>query len=416
MQKYLVTVLGFFLVFYYPILPILELLWWRKHRRPLHTLSDTINNLALMSLMMVANLLGGGFATAVYAFAYERLRVHTLSPRSAFTWVAGLLVYEFLHYWNHRLGHTVNLLWADHSQHHSSEEMNFSVAGRLPPLGFWWQCWFFLPMAVLGFPTAAYAALVFIAIPYQYWLHTRVITRRLGWLEYVINTPANHRVHHAQNERYLDKNLGASLMLFDHLFGTYERERDDEPCVYGQRQPLGDWNPIMAVVEPYRRLWRDAVQARTWRDKLRLWWMPTGWRPADVAATATPPAPFDVRAFVKHAERVPAGLRRYVVLQAIGYALLFFAGAAAWGALTAVQRAVWVALLIASLYAIGELLNDGRHARHIERARLAGLGIVAAALVASGTSLPLPAPRCAAALAGAAVLSWLALARACARA
>jgi hypothetical protein len=335
----------------------------------------------------VTNLVFGGFTAAVYSHAYTHWRVGTMDPAWVPTWILGYLLYEFIHYWNHRLGHTVNVLWADHSQHHSSEEMNFSVAGRLPPFGFWWQLWFFLPMAVLGFPPAVYAVCVFVAIPYQYWLHSRVLTRRLGWLEYVINTPANHRVHHAQNDLYIDKNMGASLMIFDHLFGTYQRERDDEPCVYGVRHALADWNPIVAVVKPYAELWHDARRARSWRDKLRLWFMPTGWRPADVAAAA-PYAASDPRRFERHPEKLPRALRRYVVAQSIAYAAVFLAGAATYATMASAARALWVAVLVGSLAAIGGLLNDARRARRVELARHAIVAAASLAAAAAGAIAP----------------------------
>ncbi len=118
---------------------------------------------------------------------------------------------------------------------------------------------------------------------YQFWVHTQHIDK-LGWFDRVFITPSNHRVHHAQNEIYIDKNYGGILILWDRLFGTFQEELDEEPVVFGVRKPLANWNPFWANIQVYSYLWFDAVRTRRWRDKLGIWFRRTGWRPADVEA------------------------------------------------------------------------------------------------------------------------------------
>jgi hypothetical protein len=137
-----------------------------------------------------------------------------------------------------------------------------------------------------------FASVALVDLLYQFWVHTQQVGK-LGWFDRWFCSPSNHRVHHAVNERYLDKNYGGILIVWDRLFGTFAEEDDAEPCVYGTRAPLRSWNPIAANLQVYRALWHDSVRTARWADKLRVWLMPPGWRPADVAAR-WPKPPFQL--------------------------------------------------------------------------------------------------------------------------
>jgi sterol desaturase/sphingolipid hydroxylase (fatty acid hydroxylase superfamily) len=191
----------------------------------------------------------------------------------------------------------------------------------------------------------------------------------MGVLDGILVTPSNHRVHHAQNERYIDKNYGGMLILWDRLFGTFEDERADEPVVFGVRKPLANWNPYRANLQVYKYLLFDARNTKNWKDKLSVWFRRTGWRPADVAARF-PKKNMDLTKFEKFDPEVPQAVARYVLAQFV----IVIAAILAMGALfaTAGAGAVLVPCLMlwAQLYTLG-LLNEGRgYATRFELLRL----------------------------------------------
>ena len=169
----------------------------------------------------------------------------TSSASNWLTWVFAFVFYDFCYYWQHRLGHTVGLFWATHSVHHQSEEFNLTTALRQPGTGAFTNWIFYVPMALSGIPIGVFLLTGVIQLFYQFWPHTQLIGR-LGILDRWIQTPSNHRVHHAQNDIYLDRNYVGVFLLWDHLFGTFQEERDDEPCIYGVRGQLKSWNPVWA--------------------------------------------------------------------------------------------------------------------------------------------------------------------------
>jgi sterol desaturase/sphingolipid hydroxylase (fatty acid hydroxylase superfamily) len=232
------------------------------------------------------------FGIGLYALAFERLALWRLPADVPWVWAAALLGYDFLYYWYHRFGHRVALGWAAHAVHHQSEDYNLSTALRQTGTGFLLGWIFYLPLAVLGVPPVVFATVALIDLLYQFWVHTQQIGR-LGWFDRWFCSPSNHRVHHAVNERYLDKNYGGILIIWDRLFGSFIDEDAAEPCVYGTRSPLRSWNPIAANVQIYRELWHAGRRCSTLAGRLRLWIKPPGWLPAELAAREPKP-PFDV--------------------------------------------------------------------------------------------------------------------------
>ena len=191
---------------------------------------------------------------------------------------------DFFYYWFHRASHRVRWFWASHAVHHSTNEFNLSAAyrfgwtGRLAGAGV-----FYVPMIWLGFaPGPVFIAAAF-GLLYQFWLHAEWIPK-LGWLEYVLNTPSHHRVHHASNAEYLDRNYGGILIVWDRLFGTYVDERDDVPCRYGLVKPLLSNNPFVIGFHEWAALLRDAWQARSWRERVMCIIGPPAPHPDAVAA------------------------------------------------------------------------------------------------------------------------------------
>jgi alkylglycerol monooxygenase len=264
------------------VLLLIELAVDLRRRTGYYRLNDAIGSLStgLLSQTM-------GFATRFVSFlAYATL--WTLLPHGELSmtpwlWVAAFVFYDFCYYWNHRMQHTINVLWGIHVVHHQSEEYNLTTALRQPFNGFLIGSVFYLPMLFIGFPPEVVVTVGSLNLIYQYWVHTRFIGT-LGWAEKIFVTPMNHRVHHAINDPYIDRNFGGVFILWDRFFGTYQAELNDEPCVYGVRKPLHSWNPFFANVHVHWQLLKDAWHASSWWDKLRIWFMPTGWRPADVAS------------------------------------------------------------------------------------------------------------------------------------
>lgn len=275
----------------------IEFLVGLKRGRNTYRLNDAMNSIGLGIISQLVNLFAALFTVWLYVLVFEHVSLWKLSANEWWVWGVGLVLYDFCYYWHHRLGHTVALFWAAHVVHHQSEDYNLSTALRQTGSG-WVGGWlFYLPMAVLGFPPLVFGVVALIDLLYQYWVHTQHIGK-LGWFDRWFCAPSNHRVHHAVNDRYLDKNYGGIFIVWDRLFGSFIEEdspdaRDYEPIVYGTRGPLRSWNPVWANLQYYAELFKDSWHAQNWGDKLRVWFKHPGWRPADVAARFPKPA-FDI--------------------------------------------------------------------------------------------------------------------------
>lgn len=198
-------------------------------------------------------------------------------PMSTWTWIAAFFVADFTYYWMHRLEHEHRILWASHSVHHSSEDYNLTVAMRLSIVESLFEWIFLVPMVLIGFaPFQAIVGLILVA-QYQTWIHTERIVK-LGWLDEVFNTPSVHRVHHGSNRKYWDKNYGGVLIIWDKLFGTFQRE--EEKVIYGLSKNINTNNPISINFIEYRNIWRDVKKCRNWKDRLRIIFGALDWRPS----------------------------------------------------------------------------------------------------------------------------------------
>jgi hypothetical protein len=197
-------------------------------------------------------------------------------------WLLGLLLYDFLYYWYHRISHERQFFWGSHVVHHQSEEYNLSTALRQTSTSFLTTWIFYIPCFFLGMPIYMYVSIATAQLIYQFWVHTQHIGK-LGFLEWFFVSPSNHRVHHAQNPEYIDKNYGGLLIIWDRLFGTFKEEDEEVKPIYGIRVPLKSWNPLWANLHIFVNMARDAWRTNNWKDKFRVIGAPTGWRPADVA-------------------------------------------------------------------------------------------------------------------------------------
>ena len=217
-----------------------------------------------------------GAAIIVYQHLAEHYIAWTL-PINAWTLALTLLACDFVYYWEHRLAHEIRLFWTQHAVHHSSRFMNISVAIRFGPLEGVLSAILHTPLVLLGLPPEAVIAGVLVVLAYQVWIHTETIDR-LGVLEEVLNTPSHHRVHHGCDEKYLDKNYGGILIVWDRLFGTFQRE--EEQPRYGLKRDFDSVNPLLVWVSELPGLYRDVVSARSPHELwMRLFAHPS-WQPA----------------------------------------------------------------------------------------------------------------------------------------
>ncbi|CRL49903.1 sterol desaturase family protein [Pseudomonas sp. URMO17WK12:I11] len=305
---------------FFIVLIAVELLADRWRGVSHYRVADAINSMSTGVLSTTTGLLTKGVGLLTYGFALEHVALFELSADSVWVWVLAFFLYDFCYYWLHRMGHERNILWAAHSVHHQSEEYNLSTALRQTSTGFLLGWIFYLPMAVLGVPLLVFVSVAALNLLYQFWVHTRHIPK-LGWFEWFFVSPSNHRAHHAQNALYMDRNYGGVFIIWDRLFGSFQEEDDNEPVIFGVTTPLASWNPLWANVQFYVQLWNDARRAeRTW-DKLRIWFMRTGWRPADVAARYPMNKP-DLNLFRKFEVPLDGRQQLYVALQFCAYIAL----------------------------------------------------------------------------------------------
>lgn len=335
-----------------------EFAWGLLRRRNTWRLNDSIGSLSQGLLSQAVAVCTQLFQIGLYAMAW-RLLAPLAAPwsppafwDSAAGWVLAVLLFDFCDYWLHRAGHECAVFWAAHSVHHQSQDFNLSTALRQESTVVFLGWAFYLPMALLGVPPEQFGIAGLIVLLYQFWIHTEHVGR-LGWFDRVFSSPSNHRVHHGVNDAYIDRNYGGMLVVWDRLFGTFAEEH--APSVYGTRQPLGSWDPLRAVFGPYLPLLRDAWHTRHWRDKLRVWFKPPGWRPADVAARFPGP-PFALEALRRH----DPALTRVQALASVA------------------QFALWVALTLVFLWQADALSF---------RADAAMLGCIAAGLWVNGAVL-----------------------------
>lgn len=353
-----------------------------------YRLSDALNSLSAGVLSTTSGLLSKGLALVTYLFAWQHLALFDLSVHSLWVWVFAFVFYDFCYYWNHRLGHERSILWAAHSVHHQSEEYNLSTALRQTSTGFLFGWIFYLPMAVCGVPPVVFLTVASLNLLYQFWVHTRHIPK-LGWFEWIFISPSNHRVHHAQNPVYMDRNYGGVFIVWDRLFGTFQEELDEEPVVFGVTVPLASWNPLWANLQVYSALWQDARRASSWWDKLRIWFMRTGWRPADVAARYPQEKP-DLARFRKFDVALPRSWQWYAGLQFVVYvvggtAMLGLGGG--WTLPALLLGWGWMAF---GLFSIGGWLERRPWALGLELLRLVLNPLLLGAIVQS-LNLALPA-------------------------
>jgi sterol desaturase/sphingolipid hydroxylase (fatty acid hydroxylase superfamily) len=264
-------------------LVLLEKLYgWAVKKQPFRTM-DMLSSMSSGYTNIIKDVLGLSVSILTYGYMVEHWAVYTIKS-TVWTYVVAFIALDISGYWVHRLSHEINFFWNKHAIHHSSEEFDLACALRQSISSFVSLFTIFLlPAALLGVSPTVIAIVAPLHLFAQFWYHT-VYIGKMGILEQIIVTPSHHRVHHAINPEYLDKNHGQIFIIWDKLFGTFQEELPNVPPVYGITRPVQTWNPIKINFQHLWLLIKDAYRTESWRDKFRIWFMPTGWRPADVEA------------------------------------------------------------------------------------------------------------------------------------
>lgn len=363
----------------------LELVVARVRRRPVYRLTDSISDLSCGILSQLAGVFLVLLTVGAYSWVQNHWSVQLFLPvpswsRSPLAWIVVFLLDDLAYYWMHRASHVVAVLWAGHVVHHSSEEFNLTVALRQSSLHGLFSWVFYMPIALLGVPVAMWLVCHAINLIYQFWIHTRAIDR-LGPLEWVLNTPSHHRVHHGVNPEYQDRNFAGTLIIWDRFFGTFEPERV-EP-VYGITKPLASWSPLRANLHVFQDIARHMRVATTWRDRWRSIFAHPGWCPP-AAGAPIEPKPVTPASFIKYEPTVSLGLKWYAAVQflvVLGASVALLRAAVGLGLPEILAGLFYITVSLAN---VGGVLEARSWAGVSEVVRLLALGGTMVALLVTG--------------------------------
>ena len=250
-------------------------IWVRNNT---YRLNDVISSLSQGLISQSAAICTPLFQIGAYQWIFNRVgnRLDFHFWETGYGWILALLIYDFTDYWLHRFSHHCSFFWGAHVIHHQSQFFNLSTALRQESLYPLIGCFFFSPMALLGIPVYEYASISVFVLVYQFWIHTEHIGR-LSWFDKVFSSPSNHRVHHAINDEYINKNFAAVFIVWDRLFGTYQVE--GSKCIYGTKTQFNSWNPIKALTFSYAQILHNCSVATNWPDRLKAFYKDPSWAP-----------------------------------------------------------------------------------------------------------------------------------------
>ncbi len=342
--------------------------WWALYRQNRHQgyrFNDAITNLNIG----IGQQATGMFLKSVLLYGYVWLYEHAAFWHIPATWwsfVLCLVGFDFAFYWAHRLGHESNLFWGAHSVHHQSEDYNLSVALRQSWLHSFLSFFIFLPLAIVGFHPLTFTAAAGLNIIYQFWIHTEAIGKLPRWIEAVWNTPSHHRVHHAVNRQYIDRNHAGMFIVWDKLFGTFAPEI--EAPIYGITTPLRSWNPFWANIHYYIELWQQSRHISRLRDRLYLWFAPPGWQPNENGGYQ--PAPDISPTRPKYDTQTPLALNLYVFAQFLLTTIGLVAFMYHFSGISAFYKGLFLGIIVLSMQICGAIFENRAWGKIAEFVRL----------------------------------------------
>ncbi|KAK3592480.1 hypothetical protein CHS0354_014978 [Potamilus streckersoni] len=258
---------------YFFVLAMTELVVLVIQKRELPRFNDSFSSVAHGLLSLLHGLLFRSVELATFMWAYSKFNIIQLPWDSPWTWLLGMIGVDFGYYWVHRAGHEVNIMWSGHQAHHSSEDYNLSTALRQSMIQKYFAWMFYLPLALV-LPPSVFLVHQHFNLLYQFWIHTEIV-RNLGPLEWILNTPSHHRVHHGRNPYCIDKNYGGTLIIFDRIFGTFQAE--EKQVVYGLVHPLQSWEPLYGQFHHLIYILKTAWKIEGWNNKISVFIKGPGW-------------------------------------------------------------------------------------------------------------------------------------------
>jgi len=345
---------------------LIELIYGIAINKNTYRLNDAISNLFMGTLRTANKLIIIGAAGYVFYLAETNFALWRMDINSWFTWIFAFVIYDFFYYWFHRISHERQIFWASHVAHHQSEDYNLSTALRQTGTGAFVSWVFYIPMFLIGIPSYVFISVASLNLIYQFWVHSEHIPK-LGWFENYFVTASNHRVHHAQNDEYIDKNYGGVFIIWDRMFGTHKIEDESKPCIYGIRGTLNTFNPIWANFHVYIKIMREMWSSQDWKEKLYAPFARTGWSPKSLPYQIEKDN-FNAESFKKFNPVISKQHKIYALFQYLFITYIFLAFIQS-GYLNYAQLWVTISMAAFTMYCTSIWL-DGKKGTRIEIVRL----------------------------------------------
>ena len=345
---------------------LIELAYGIIKKNNTYRLNDAISSLFMGSLRTANKLIIISIGGYVFYLIETHNSLWRMDGSSPLVWIFAFVVYDFFYYWFHRMSHERQIFWASHVAHHQSEDYNLSTALRQTGTGAFVTWIFYIPVFLIGVPSYVFVSVASINLIYQFWVHSEHIPK-LGWYEKFFVTASNHRVHHAQNENYIDKNYGGVFIIWDRMFGTYKEEDDAVTPIYGIRSKIDTFNPIWANLHIYVKMFKDIWYAQSLKEKFFVPFARTGWQPS-ASSMAVEKDDFNPATFKKYDPQIPTKIKFYAFFQ---FFLLSLVGLLLLesGTLNYEQLWVTVSMMAFTMYCTS-LWLDGKEGFALEIARL----------------------------------------------
>ena len=345
---------------------LIELAYGIIKKNNTYRLNDAISSLFMGSLRTANKVIIISIGGYVFYLIETHNSLWRMDGSSPLVWIFAFVVYDFFYYWFHRMSHERQIFWASHVAHHQSEDYNLSTALRQTGTGAFVTWIFYIPVFLIGVPSYVFVSVASINLIYQFWVHSEHIPK-LGWYEKFFVTASNHRVHHAQNENYIDKNYGGVFIIWDRMFGTYKEEDDAVTPIYGIRSKIDTFNPIWANLHIYVKMFKDIWYAQSLKEKFFVPFARTGWQPS-ASSMAVEKDDFNPATFKKYDPQIPTKIKFYAFFQ---FFLLSLVGLLLLesGTLNYEQLWVTVSMMAFTMYCTS-LWLDGKEGFTLEIARL----------------------------------------------